>query len=205
MRLVLYFSILLFLTCCRSGVTKKDNTSVILDYIDLNVTQKNYDTRIYNPPPPPELKDSIGHGGIIKDDSIINKLEKLKIFINDSIRFSENLTYKNEDLVKEFLFLENIHRSISIPLDVTNLKERKGINLESVYVNKFLKLYPKIRLENNFGGLLNFQNLFISKNGKKAYFEVSYFKQKLNTVTYAIFAEFKDGQWIYKSEIISIS
>ena len=208
MRLIFYFFILLYLSSCQPRrASENDGISIILDYIDSNVVQKKFDIRIYNPPPPPELKDSINHRGSIKKDSIIKNLVPLRIFINDSIQFSKNLIYKNTDSVKGFSFLKNIipHKKKSFFLDISRLKKHEGIILESHNSDVFFKIYPNIRVENNYGGFLSFQNLFLSKNGKKAYFEVNYFKHRLNTAIYAVFADFKDGKWEFRSRTISIS
>lgn len=206
MRLIFTFFCLLILINCKKEATKNHSLTVILAYLDSNVSQKKFDIRIYNPLPPPELKDSINNGGRIKNDSVINSLEPLLIFINDSILYSSNFKLKKESIV-DFIFIKERSKSKkqSVFLNINSLKERKGILLKSIKQDEFEKKHPDIYLDDNYGGLLSFQNLFISENGKKAYFEVNYFKEKLNSSTYAVYAEFKNEQWVFKPEMISIS
>ena len=90
-------------------------------------------------------------------------------------------------------------------MNLNILKNRNSIVLESIHADNFFELYPNIRFNNDYGGMLSFQNLFVSKDGKKAYFEVIYFKNRLNAQKSAIYAEFRNSKWIFKSEIISIS
>lgn len=207
MRLTFSFIILLIFMSCKPSASKNKSASIILDYINSTVTQENYDTRTYNPPPPPELKENNHQEGAFKQDSIINKLDPLHLFISDSIVFSKTLMYKKTDHDKRFSFLKNRAKTAknSLYLDISTFKERKGIVLERMNDTQFFNRYPEMKYENNYGGFLSFHNLIVSKNGEKAYFEVLYFKHKLNASTYVVFAEFRDGKWTFKSEVISIS
>lgn len=207
MRLVFYFIILVLLTNCNHKAKDYDNPSIILVYINSTIISENYDIRIYNSPPPPELKDSINLFRSIKQDSLTKNLKPLRIFIGDSILFTKTLNYKKKSFNKEFSFLKNITENAkqSIYLDISPLIKQKGIILESINKHLFFKNYPNIEFEDDYGGFISFQNLFISENRKKAYFEVNYFKHNLNSVSYVVFAEFQDGEWRFQSEIISIS
>lgn len=202
-QLVFAFLSLLILLCCHKRVKENDSTSIILAYLDSNVTQKKVDIRVYNPLPPPELKESVNNGGEVKNDSIIKNLVPLRIFINDSIRYSRNFIPPKKDF-KDFSFTKKSIEN-AVFLNIKSLKERKGIVLESINYVEFSKLYPEIYLDDNYGWLISFENLFVSQDGKKAYFEVIYFKNRLNTQKSTIKAEFKKGKWVFKSEMISIS
>tara|TARA_R110000868_G_scaffold411447_2_gene704011 strand:+ start:646 stop:1266 length:621 start_codon:yes stop_codon:yes gene_type:complete len=206
MRLIFCFFILINLSSCQH-TTNKNNLNAILAYINSNVKQNKFDIRIYNPPSPPESKENLAHGGNIKHDSIIAKLEPLHLYISDSIQFDKNFLYKNRDSIKGFSFLKGVINSKkqSIFLNLNILKNGKNIVIEPIGTDKFFELYPDIRFNNNYGGMLSFKNLFVSKDGNKAYFEVIYFKHRLNAQKSAIYAEFKNNIWVFKSRMISIS
>lgn len=206
MRLIFYLFILINFSSCHN-TTNKNNLSAILAYIDSNVKQKKIDIRIYNPPSPPGSKDNLIHKGSIKHDSTIAKLEPLHIYISDSIQYDKNILYKNRDSIEGFSFLKNVINSKkkSIFLNLNTLKSGENIILEPIDVDKFFEIYPSIRFDNNYGGILSFKNLFVSKDGNKAYFEVIYFKNRLNAQKSVIYAEFKKKKWFFSSEMISIS
>lgn len=86
---------------CRSENKLINNTEAVQAFIDSKINQRSFDIRIFDPPPPPELQDSIGHQGRVKPDSIIKKLPPLQVYINSSIIYNPN-----QDTTKDS-YLEN--------------------------------------------------------------------------------------------------
>lgn len=208
MRLILVLFIIAQLAsqCKKRDTIADDKCGVVLQFIRDEITQNKMDIRIYEPPPPPELKDSTNHSGSFRHDSIINNLELLTIYINDSIR-NGLIDRLPGELLKEFSFLDSIAPSLEPPirLDIGSIPERKGIILKSIHFGEFQKMQQSLRNKEGYGGFITIQNLYFSKNGKKAYFEIHFFKDKLNATTKSVFANWKNGKWEYTEKLRSIS
>jgi hypothetical protein len=164
------------------------------------------DMRIYNSPLPPELKNKKNYVAGIKPDSIVNKLKPLIVYINESIIYEEKFKIKMNP-IQRFEFIKNNYLTRSknsIYLDIKTIEDKKGIILTSIGDKEFYDTYESLRLNDNYGGIMSFQNLFFSKDGSKAYFEINYFKGPLNSSFIAVYAEYNNGKWHFKSELISI-
>lgn len=206
MRLIFYSFITILIFGCKQGIKNTNDLEVISAYIELNLNREKFDLRIYNPPLPPE-EDSTNYEVGIKHDSILDEIGELKVYLNSEIVFEREFKIDLQDSIKSFLQLKKEFRPILEPQTIQRLDFRKkqGIKLEIVDRDKFLKIYPDIKFNDNYGGLLSFQNLYFSNDGKKAYFEIVYFKSRLNSSTKAVFAEFKSGEWFFNSYMLSIS
>ncbi len=207
MRLVLFsFFLALFSIQCKNINLKENNTQVVLQYLDQEIKQRGMDMRIGIPPPPPGINDSVILPGRMKPDSVINKLSPLNVYIQDSITYFDHYNLIIEP-IEGFTFINEAKRASNkaISLDISALKPRKGIILHSISRQSFDELLDNIRLDEDYGGLVSIKNLFISKNGDKAYFEAVYFKSKHKAATYNVYAEIINGKWDFKSEQITES
>lgn len=209
MRIIIlqFLFIILLLQCGDKNINNDDLPDVVLEFLKTEINQKGMDMRILNPPLPPESKNKKDYGSGIKPDSVINKLSPLKIYINDSISYEKKFKLKLNP-INGFSFIKDsslAQNSNPIYLDISHLDEKKGILLISIGDKTFFDSYESFRLNNDYGGIISFQNLYFSHNGTKAYFEVNYFKGPLNASFVAIFAEYKNGKWHFKSELISIA
>lgn len=205
MRLIICFCLLLSFIRCEN-VSDINDLNIILAYIDVNIKENKFDARIYSPPNPSELDNSITENKRIKHDSIISKLEPLQLYISDSILFDKTLIFR--DSIKNFFNSKDygvISKKRNIYLNLSSLNYGKRIVLKPINENKFYTLFPKIKLNDNYGGLISFDNLHVSKDGTKAYFEVTYFKHKLNASSYVVFAYYVNKQWEFKQKLITIS
>lgn len=199
------FIIFIFLMLACSNTKQQANPESIYAYIETHINQSKYDTRLYTPPPPPELKDSVGHSGHIKPDSITQKLKPLRIYIDPMVDYDSILPQKRSDPLGDLSFI-NKKQNIPLELDSNQFSKRRGITLLIIGQDEFFSTNKELYLDEGYGGLVSFQNLYCSKNGQKAYFEVSYFKGRLNAATYAVICtKQKDGSWAFKSQLLSIS
>ncbi len=204
MRLILVY-LFIFLLKCNEKTTKNHETDVVLDFLKKEINQKGMDMRIYNPPAPPESKNEKDYVTGIKPDSVINKLSPLKIYINDSISYEKKFKLKLNP-INGFSFIKDSSlpkNSNPIYLDISHLEEKKGTLLISIGDKTFFDSYESFRLNDDYGGIISFQNLYFSHDGTKAYFEVNYFKGPLNAVFFAVFATYENGKWTFKTEDIS--
>lgn len=205
MRLIICFCLVLSFTSC-GNTSNINDLSIILAYLDVNIKENKFDARIYSPPNPSELKNNVVENKRIKHDSIILKLEPLQLYVSDSIVYDKNLILK--DSIKDFFNSKDygvISKKRNIYLNLSSLNYSKRIVLKPINENKFYTLYPKIKLDDNYGGLIRFDNLYVSKDGTKACFEVTYFKHKLNASSYIVFADYVNKQWKFKQKVITIS
>tara|TARA_R110000796_G_C14545718_1_gene433378 strand:+ start:715 stop:1338 length:624 start_codon:yes stop_codon:yes gene_type:complete len=207
MRIIYIFIVALIFFQCTDEDKKNKLPNVIYEYINTEISQKQLDYRIYNPPPPPELynKDNPSIG--LKSDSIISGLKPLVIYINDRIIYDKEFKIKKDTSI-EFSFLGKEPFQInkkSIDLDISSVENKKGVKLKSIEDKFFYDNYKSFRQNDNYGGLISFQNLYFSKERDKAYFEINYFKGSLNATLVAVYAVFKNGSWHFKSELISFS
>ena len=89
---------------------------------------------------------------------------------------------------------------------IESLPEKKDIQLNWISSEDFFKLYKSINLEEGYGGFVSFKNLYFSIDGKKAYFEFTYFRRKMSSSTSVVYAEKQDdGSWIFSTELVSMS
>ncbi|MCF8714802.1 hypothetical protein JM658_08170 [Joostella atrarenae] len=144
----------------------------------------------------------------MKPDSIIKNLKPLEIYIGDSIQYDSIFKLKTA-IPENFSFIEKktsiaSRQPFAINFSSINVS-RKNTILHSIELKEFMKILPSIRYNDNYDGLITFRNLFFSSNGKKAYFEIYYFKGKQNAGSRAIYAEWRNGKWEYQSLPISIS
>ncbi len=206
MRLIFYSLITILIFGCRQRIKKTNDLEVVTSYIELNLNREKFDLRIHNPPLPPE-KDSTNYVVGIKHDSILNEMDELKVYLNSEIVFEREFKIDLQDSIKSFLQLKKEFRPMleSQTIQGLDFRKKQGIKLEIVSKDKFFKIYPDVKFDNSYGGLLSFQNLYFSNDGKKAYFEIVYFKSRLNSSTIAIFAEFKSGKWFFNSYTLSVS
>ena len=206
MRLIKYNLIVMILILgCRSENKFINNTEAVQAFIDSKINQRSFDTRIFDPPPPPELQDSIGHQGRVRPDSIIKKLPPLQVYINSSIVYDSNFN-PNQHTTKDF-YLENSKPvNGGRDLNIEGLKKKRGVILNSTTAENFFEVYPSINLKEGYGGFVSFKNLYYSEDGKKAIFQFTYYRRKLNSSTSIVYAEKQnDGSWEFTLEIVSIS
>lgn len=200
-----YIIVLLLISGCRGKNSFQDNTLVVQAFIESKINQRSFDIRIFDPPPPPELQGSIGHQGQVRSDSIIKKLSPLQVYINSSIVYDSNFN-PNQDTTKDF-YLENSKPvNGGRDLNIEGLKKKRGVILNSTTAEKFFEVYPSINLKEGYGGFVSFKNLYYSEDGKKAVFQFTYYRRKLNSSTSIVYAEKQnDGSWEFTLEIVSIS
>lgn len=207
MRLIfLCFLVIISFQCVEK--TKQNNKpNVILEFLTKEINQKGLDIRVLNPPLPPELKGKTDYVSGIKPDSLINKLEPLILHINDSIIYDELFKTKMNPIEGfEYLKTDTFPKNKnSIYLNISTVKDKKGIVLKSINDKAFYENHKSERLNDNYGGLMCFRNLFFSKNQQNAYFEIYYYKGPLEAIFLAVYAEYKNSKWHFKSELISFS
>lgn len=200
--LFIFFTLLI--QAC-SNINQQPNPEAIYAYIETHINQRKYDTRLYDPPPPPELQDSVRHSGRIKPDSIKYKLKPLRIYIDPIVDYDSILPQEKSDPMEDLSFIDE-RQTIPLRIDSTQFSEKEGITLLAVEQDEFFSTYKELYLDEGYGGFVSFHNLYCSKNGQKAYFEVSFFKGRLNAATYAVFCtKQKDGTWEFESQLLSIS
>lgn len=199
---IVFVYILIFNGCAISQ--NQSNSDVINQYIEEYVNNNKYDIRLYDPPPPPELQDSIGHNGRRKPDSIANKLKPLKIYVNAMVKYDSAVDI---NIKKRFSFVNKIKPyGNDFLLEKTVFSKKPGIILEFLSSEAFFNKGEKIQYDENYGGLVSFKNLYYSKDKKKAFFVFSIYHSKLNSSTSAIYAQKEDdGTWTFKSVLISMS
>lgn len=199
-----YIIVLLLISGCRGKNNFQDNTLVVQAFIESKINQRSFDIRIFDPPPP-ELQGSIGHQGQVRSDSIIKKLSPLQVYINSSIVYDSNFN-PNQDTTKDF-YLENSKPvNGGRDLNIEGLKKKRGVILNSTTAEKFFEVYPSINLKEGYGGFVSFKNLYYSEDGKKAVFQFTYYRRKLNSSTSIVYAEKQnDGSWEFILEIVSTS
>lgn len=208
MRIIKFLIFLSILAPIFNGCNKtqeKIGLEAINVYLENNINNIRYDIRIFDPPPPPEWQDSLNHNGRIRPDSVIKNLKPLKIYVNIDIEYDSGFISDIKP-IKGFSFVNDISPYMaSQSLDSTYFSKKQGIILEFISKKDFFLKYERIQHNEDYGGLVSFRNLIYSEDGKKAVFEFSYFKGKLNASTSIIYAEKQDGTWIFLSEPISIS
>lgn len=189
--------------CSQCSKPIDNHNEVIIQFLN-----EQKDPRMYVPPPPPGSNDSTYYNGKRKADSIISNLEPLIIYVNDSIRYSATIQLKT-DFPEGFNFIQEIPISSDQAehIDISTLST-DGIDdpyFQSIQPSEIENILSRVRYEDNYGGIISFYNLVFSENQDKAYFEVHYFMGKLNASNHAIYAEFKNGKWTFKSQLLSIS
>lgn len=200
--LFIFFTLLI--QAC-SDANQQANPEAIYAYIETHINQRKYDTRLYDPPPPPELQDSVRHSGRIKPDSITNKLKPLRIYINPIVDYDTIVPQVKSNSIGDLSFIGE-RQNIPLRIDSNQFSKKEGITLLATQQDEFFSTYKELYLDEGYGGFVSFHNLYCSKNGQNAYFEVSYFKGRLNATTYAVFCtKQKDGTWTFKSQLLSIS
>ena len=207
MRVIIYcFVILFFIQNCTVKSQFLDNTLVVQNFIETKIDQRTFDLRIFNPPPPPELRDSIKHDGQIRPDSIIESLAPLQVYVNRSIDYDNAFKAKVKP-AKGFEFIGSKKKNKGGGfLEVENFTKKKGIILHSFSSDDFDGLFKSVNLQEGYGGFVSFKNLYYSEDGKKAYFEFIFYRRKLNSSTSIIYAEKQDdGSWKFNMETVSIS
>ncbi|MBS9464021.1 hypothetical protein KIM67_16485 [Flagellimonas sp. 389] len=207
MRIIKFFLIGLFFgQSCNVKSQFQNNSLAIECFIEDKINQREFDIRIYDPPPPPELRDSIKHNGQIKPDSIIERLAPLHIYINESITY-DNVFKPKVVPDKDFDFIDSKKKKKGGEfLEVKSITKKKGIILNSFSSNDFLQLYELVNLQKGYGGFVTFKNLYYSEDGRKAYFEFILYRRRLNSSTAIIYAEKRnDGSWKFKMKAVSIS
>ena len=199
-----FLSFFLVLQACNTKVEQAVKADVILKYIELHMAQTHLDPRLYNPPSPPELWDSLGRLGSKKPDSIIKKLKPLQVFVTKVVQYDSVFEpWKSPKPGYDFLSEPSKTGPKEVILDLAQIPKVKGMVLEGVSKEEFMEKYESIKLDYDYGGLYSFVNLFYSDDGKKAYFEVKYFKGKLDASSKAVYAQFIEGAWEY--EVIPVS
>jgi len=200
----LFIFVIILMQSCSDTVQQAD-PEVIYVYIETYINNRKFDTGLYDPPPPPELQDITGHSGRIKPDSIINKLKPLKVYINPIVSYDSILSPLKTNFSEDFSFIDE-EQNTPIWLDLNKFSKKKGVTLLTKQKDEFFSNYEILRLKNRYGGYVGFQNLYCSKDKQEAYFEVYYFKGRLNAANYAVFCiKQKDGTWIFESQLLSIS
>ena len=211
MRLNEYFLSSLFLALVFQGCKARQQArqqpadlEVINAYITEFVNNRKYDMRLYDPPPSP-WQDSIKHNGRRRPDSIIEKLEPLRIHLGIEIDY--NTVNHDPHPIKGFEFAEDPHRHSRKSLFLkTSFPKKKGIILEFLPAADFFAKYKRIRYTEGYGGFISFKNLYCSDDGKKAVFEMYFFKGRLNSSTSIMYAKKQpDGSWEFQNVMISIS
>jgi len=199
------FILFAFLIQACSNSAQQANPEAIYAFIEANINQPEHDIRLFDPPPPPELQDSIGHKGRIKPDSIINRLSPLRIYINPVVEYDSILS-SGHAMAKEDLSFIDKNQNFPIRLDPNQFLEKKGVLLLSIEQEEFFSSEKVLFRDEGYGGFVSFYNLYCSNDGQKTYFEVSIFKNRLNAATYAVICtKQKDGKWEFKSQLLSIS
>ncbi|MDO6471002.1 hypothetical protein [Maribacter sp. 1_MG-2023] len=201
---ILSISILVFDGCRIKE--KSINPDAINVYIGDYINNQKYDIRLYDPPPPPQWKDSLKHIGRMKPDSIVSNLVPLKIYIDLEIKFDSNFLH-DQKLKRDFSFMDNNEfPAKNFLLEKIKFDEKKGVELEFLSSEEFFKKQDKIQFNEDYGGFISFRNLYYSKDGKKAVFEMNFYKRRLNSSSSIIYAKkLSDGSWKYQSELKSIS
>ncbi|WP_417359099.1 hypothetical protein [Galbibacter sp.] len=161
---------------------------------------------MYVPLPPPDMHDSTYYEGKMKPDSVIRNLKPLTVYINDSIRYDSAFKPKM-DFPVGFSFVKEISTSLTpaVYIDINSILRSKEVIIRSIQSSEIENILSTVRYRDNYGGIISFQNLLFSKDQKKAYFEVHYFKGKLNASTYVVYAEWRNGKWKYQLKQLSIS
>ena len=199
------FLLLVFLNACNTNATKQVEQEVILDYIEDRIAQNGNDHRLSYPPPPPELWDSLGKSGGRKPDSVIAKLKPLQIYIANAIRYDSVFEPFEVPTGYEFLNYVNNTGPRQVNLDISKIPTETGIDLRAIDRDDFFEIYESIRLDDEYGGLVSFKNLYYSENRNRAYFEIIVFVAGLDGSVRAVYAEFIGGEWEYKIVPVSIS
>jgi hypothetical protein len=203
-RILLITIICTILYSCTNKVSLGNKTDVVIEFLIYSLSKNKLDSRMYNPPPPPEVADSLYEEK--KHDTIIKSLKPLKIYLNSNILRDSSFKHINKP-PKGFHFLKKLSTSKNYKLPLKNnlLKNSSPIIFIPTTDDDFTRRYDSIRFMEDYGGLISFQNLIFSEKGKKAYFEISFFKSKLNASTSAVYAEWVDGNWKFIVIPISIS
>src|SRR5690606_21957523 len=85
MKLLLILFALLIQACL--GTDRQRNPEAIYAFVETHINPREHDIRRYDPPPPPELRDSVGHNGRMKPDSVLYRLKPLGIYINPIVTY----------------------------------------------------------------------------------------------------------------------
>ena len=189
--------------------TKKESIIpevVIHMYIEEYVNNRKNDIRLYEPPPPYELQDSLRHKGRMKPDSIIANLKPLKVYVNLEVKYdSVFIVYKKPKIGYDFIKKIKPNKK-KIILKESLFDKKQGVVLEFSMSKAFFKKHKKIQYDEGYGGFVSFRNLYYSEDGKKAIFEIDYYKRRLNSSSSIIYAEKQsDGTWEFQSESLSVS
>ncbi|MDF0706707.1 hypothetical protein [Flagellimonas okinawensis] len=191
------------LSCTPEG--QRSDLEVINAFIEARINQQKSDIRIYQPPPPPELQDSLGVDGRTKPGSIINKLPPLTIYINPVIEYNKEPIAITDNSLGDLSFIGDVRPTVR-RLNSIHFSQKKGVSLQLIDSGDFFASYKKLRQKSGYGGYYSFQNLYYSKNLQKAYFKISHYKGKLGGSTYAVLCtKNMDGTWTFKMQLLSIS
>src|SRR5690606_10412649 len=185
MRLITIFLLIIVLSshCSKTNINQN---GVIIQFLSEQFNNKK-DFRMYTPPPPPDMNDSTYYEGKLKPDSVIKNLKPFIVYVNDSIRY-DSVFKSKMDFPAGFSFVKSIYTSSkqAVYLDISSIsrKGNKEVIVQSIESSEIENILSRVRYNDNYGGIINFQNLFFTENGEKAYFEVQYYQGKLNAGTY---------------------
>jgi len=203
MKLLLILFALLIQACL--GTDRQRNPEAIYAFVETHINQREHDIRRYDPPPPPELRDSVGHNGRMKPDSVLYRLKPLRIYINPIVNYDSIIPGGAGIALGDLPFVEE-SQNFQLRLDPNRFLKKEGVLLLSTEQDVFFSMDKGLLVDEGYGGFVSFQNLYCSRDGQKAYFEFSIFKGSLNAATYAVNGEKqKDGTWEFKSQLLSIS
>lgn len=198
------FSIFSIFIGCKE--INNNSSEVLYAYVEQYINDEKLDERLYAPPPPPELKKNKRDKGGRKNDSIVGKLKTLNVYINDMVRYDSIVDLSKQEKKGFDFFTE-----INLPKQDFKLKRKKFSKKDKLLISfisteKFLNKQVELSSTCSFGGFVSFKNLYYSKSGDKAIFEVNYFKRKLNSSSSIVYAEKQsDNSWKFYMDMISIS
>lgn len=201
MRLIILIITGLILNGCNSDKNHLNNKDIIYSFLKEKLDAGVFNSMGLVPPAPPE-----GHNDLVKPDSIKKNLVPLIVYVADSLNYDEKFII-NIEYPRDFVFIKKAQRKSKKTLDVdfNTLNYNNTVQFKFTGREHFFDSLDILKSQNNYGGLLSFDNLFFSDDGSRAYFEVTYFKGKLNSSKAAIFATFKNGKWTFETLTISIS
>ena len=203
------FPILIFIGVEFLGACKEGDIPVNLEPIDSYINQfvnnKKYDPRLYDPPTAP-WRNIEQHNGRMKHDSILKNLSPLTNYINLEVKYDAEVKFGNKPKIG-FEFIEDIKPlRKNLYLKGGSFDKEEGIVLEFLSSEDFFKKHKKIQYQEGYGGFTSFRNLYYSEDGKKAVFEMDFFKRRLNSSSSVIYAEKQiDETWTFYIEMKSIS
>ncbi|WP_339142304.1 hypothetical protein [Croceitalea sp. MTPC5] len=182
------------------------NPEVIQAYIEEYVNNRTNDIRLYDPPPPPEWKDSLQHKGRRKHDSVLQNLKILRVYVNHHVAYDTIIPAHRKFKVDDDFMKKPLVVNKGFLLDHTAFSKKDGIMLAFISSDEFFENYEENQRKEGYGGFFSFKNLYYSKDGKKAIFEMNFYKRKMNGSSSVIYAEKDDdGTWKFQSELKSIS